>query len=295
MMNCIVLILAGLAAVCQSGSIHRNKRGYLSRTGLCVNPSENFKIKDPRLNFWGVAYVLPDDANPKCTESECAEDSHCDADRKCCKNYCGGMVCTPTMRDPNPCKKFQCPAGQTCKVQYVPCVMPKCKDAIAVNRPTCIKDPEAAAPAAPPAVAPPAPGYLGQSNLAPSLFNQQPLAYQQQPQQYPQVNQAPVIQQPMGPISPAMPPMTGYQNDELPNAAAFTGNQPDLETTGLSDASLNKALENENQPFSSRNDYPPPVDESSFLQAPTTGNDQSPVASPLMASQPAWDRSTTPQ
>ena len=92
-----------------------------------------------------------------------------------------------------------------------------------------------------------------------------------------------------------MPPMTGYQNDELPNAAAFTGNQPDLETTGLSDASLNKALENENQPFSSRNDYPPPVDESSFLQAPTTGNDQSPEASPLMDSQPAWDRSTTPQ
>ena len=39
-------------------------------------------------------------------------------------------------------QKFQCPAGQTCKVQYVPCVMPKCKDAIAVNRPTCIKDPE---------------------------------------------------------------------------------------------------------------------------------------------------------
>ena len=38
-------------------------------------------------------------------------------------------------------QKFQCPAGQTCKVQYVPCVMPKCKDAIAVNRPTCVKDP----------------------------------------------------------------------------------------------------------------------------------------------------------
>lgn len=150
-------------------------------------------------------------------------------------------------------------------------------------------------PTAPPAVAPPAPGYPGPSNLAPSLFNQQPLAYQQQPQQYPQVNQAPFMQQPMGPISPAMPPMTGYQNDELPNGAAFIGNQPDLETTGLSDASLNKALENENQPFSFRNDNPPPADESSFLQAPTTGNDQSPVASPLMASQPAWDRSTTPQ
>lgn len=29
-----------------------------------------------------------------CLESECIEDSHCDADRKCCKNRCGGMVCT---------------------------------------------------------------------------------------------------------------------------------------------------------------------------------------------------------
>ena len=38
-------------------------------------------------------------------------------------------------------QKFNCPTGQTCKVQYVPCVMPKCKDAIAINRPTCIKDP----------------------------------------------------------------------------------------------------------------------------------------------------------
>ena len=65
---------------------------------MCVKPEDNFKIKDPRLNFWGVAYVLPDDANPKCTESECSEDSHCDADRKCCRNYCGGMVCTPTSK-----------------------------------------------------------------------------------------------------------------------------------------------------------------------------------------------------
>lgn len=72
--------------------------GYLSRTGLCAKPENNFKIKDPRLNFWGVAYVLPDDANPKCTDSECSEDSHCDADRKCCRNYCGGMVCTPTSK-----------------------------------------------------------------------------------------------------------------------------------------------------------------------------------------------------
>lgn len=31
-----------------------------------------------------------------CLESECVEDSHCDADRKCCKNRCGGMVCSRT-------------------------------------------------------------------------------------------------------------------------------------------------------------------------------------------------------
>ncbi|XP_068702729.1 uncharacterized protein [Montipora foliosa] len=291
----IILLLSGFAVVCQSGSIQRNKRGYLSRTGICVNPAENFKIKDPRLNFWGVAYVLPDDANPKCTDSECSEDSDCDADRKCCKNYCGGMVCTPTTRDPNPCKKFQCPSGQTCKVHYVPCVMPKCKDAIAVNRPTCIKDPKA--PAAPP----PAQGYPGQSSLAPSLFNQQ------QPQQYPPANQAPFMQQPMAPFPPAMPPMTAYQNDELADAAdfqtGFTGDRTGLDT-GLSDASLNKALVNENQPLAYQNDNTPPTDENNFLQPPIAENDQPllnepasepSAASPMIAPQPAWDRSGTLQ
>ena len=82
----------------ESNAMFLSPTGYLSRTGLCVKPENNFKIKDPRLNFWGVAYVLPDDVNPKCTESECSEDSHCDADRKCCRNYCGGMVCTPTSK-----------------------------------------------------------------------------------------------------------------------------------------------------------------------------------------------------
>lgn len=296
----VVLLLAGYAALCQSGSIQRNKRGYLSRTGLCVKPEENFKIKDPRLNFWGVAYVLPDDANPKCTESECSEDSHCDADRKCCKNYCGGMVCTPTMRDPNPCKKFGCPAGQTCKIQYVPCVMPKCKDAIAVNRPTCVKDPNAVPPPPPPAAPPVAPP------VAPG-FNQQPLAYQQQ--QYPQAPQAPFMpQQPMAPFLPAVPPIGAYQNDEAGNEAAlptgFTGNQPDLET-GLNDATLAKALQNENQPLAFQNDNPPPSDQSNFFQPPAPeANEQQqpladvpastpPAASPMIAPQHRWDRSTT--
>lgn len=292
--------------LCQSGSIKRNKRGYLSRTGLCVKPENNFKIKDPRLNFWGVAYVLPDDVNPKCTESECSEDSHCDADRKCCRNYCGGMVCTPTMRDPNPCKKFNCPVGQTCKVQYIPCVMPKCKDAIAVNRPTCIKDPLAAAPppAAPPAALPsPAQGAYGPP------MAQQPLAYQPQPH----APQAPFLQPPMAPmppvmppaIPPAMPPMGAFQNDELGNEAGLlpglAGNQPG--ETGLNDASLMDAFQNENQEQPFQNDKLPPSDQSNFFPPLPADEQQQPLAdapvseppaaNPMIAPQPGWERSST--
>ncbi|XP_078370162.1 uncharacterized protein LOC144653898 isoform X2 [Oculina patagonica] len=303
----VVLLLAGCAVLCRSGSIKRNKRGYLSRTGLCAKPENNFKIKDPRLNFWGVAYVLPDDANPKCTESECSEDSHCDADRKCCKNYCGGMVCTPTMRDPDPCKKFMCPTGQTCKVQYVPCVMPKCKDAIAVNRPTCIKDPAAAAP---PAAPPAAPANPAQAGYAPSIF-QQPLAYQQQPQAPP----APFMQPPMAPMGsmpPAMPPMGAFQNDELGNEAGLqtglAGSPPGMET-GLSDASLMNAFQNENQDLAFQNDKLPPSDQSNFFQPPPAEEQQQqqqqppsadapggePPAIPMFAPQPGWDRSSRVQ
>lgn len=169
-----------------------------------------------------------------CVESECIEDSHCDADRKCCKNRCGGMVCTKTGKETknysrylltlrrlprkleiilnifsfsssrskslfgklvitfmqsilykenvwykhfknrlyrqilrqtdslwfnfmihivNSLSKiwvffllfqnFACPAKQSCKIQRVKCVMPECKDAYALNRPTCIPDSEA--------------------------------------------------------------------------------------------------------------------------------------------------------
>lgn len=297
----VVLLLAGYVILCHAGSIKRNKRGYLSRTGLCAKPENNFKIKDPRLNFWGVAYVLPDDANPKCTDSECSEDSHCDADRKCCRNYCGGMVCTPTMRDPDPCKKFQCPVGQTCKVQYVPCVMPKCKDAIAVNRPTCIKDPSAAAPAAPPPAPPSMPANPVQPSYAPPMF-QQPSPYQQQPQ-------APFYPQPMAPFPPAVPPMAAFQNDELGSEAApqtnFGGTQPSAET-GLNDASLVNAFQNENQPLAFQNDNPPSTDQNDFLQPPPTEEQQQPLAdvpesvnppqaTPMIAPQPGWGRSKTLQ
>lgn len=302
----VVLLLAGYAMLCQSGSIKRIKRGYLSRTGLCVKPEANFKIKDPRLNFWGVAYVLPDDANPKCTESECSEDSHCDADRKCCRNYCGGMVCTPTMRDPDPCKQFKCPVGQTCKVQYVPCVMPKCKDAIAVNRPTCIKDPSAAAP--PPAMPPAAPAIPAQGAYG-SPMAQQPLAYQPRPQ----APQASFMQPPMAPMTaamppampPGMPPMGAFQNDELGNEAGLlpglAGNQPGMET-GLSDASLINALQNENQGPGLQNDKLPPSEQSNFFPPPLAYEQQQPLAdapaseppaaNPVIAPQPGWERSS---
>lgn len=302
----VVLLLAGHAMLCQSGSIKRNKRGYLSRTGLCVKPEDNFKIKDPRLNFWGVAYVLPDDANPKCTESECSEDSHCDADRKCCRNYCGGMVCTPTMRDPNPCKKFNCPVGQTCKVQYVPCVMPKCKNAIAINRPTCIKDPSAAAP--PPDAPPAAPVNPAQGVYGPSMA-QQPLAYQPQPQ-------ATFMQPPMAPMQPATPPaippvmpspMGAFQNDELGNEAGLLpslgGNQPNMET-GLSDASLMNAFENESQGPGLQSDKLPPSEQSNFFPPPPADEQppladapasEPPAANPVIAPQSGWERSSTVQ
>ena len=92
-------VIIGAAFVLECNVLYIFPSGYLSRTGLCVKPENNFQIKDPRLNYMGIAYVHPDDANPKCTESECSEDSHCDADRKCCRNYCGGMVCTPTSKD----------------------------------------------------------------------------------------------------------------------------------------------------------------------------------------------------
>jgi hypothetical protein len=72
--------------------------GFLSRTGLCPDPSRNFQKRDRRLNYFGNAIVIKKGGNKEvtCLESECVEDSHCDADRKCCKNRCGGMVCTRT-------------------------------------------------------------------------------------------------------------------------------------------------------------------------------------------------------
>ena len=143
----LVLLLDLLATLSFSGNVNRFKRGFLSRTGLCPDPSRNFQKRDRRLNYFGNAIVIKKGGNKEvtCLESECVEDSHCDADRKCCKNRCGGMVCTRTVRDPDPCENFACPPQQTCKIQKVKCIMPECKDAYALNRPTCVPDSEATA------------------------------------------------------------------------------------------------------------------------------------------------------
>ena len=66
----------------------------LSRTGLCPHPMANLFVKDTRLNFYGVAYNSEDRSRASCSESECSFDEHCQADRKCCVNRCGGRVCT---------------------------------------------------------------------------------------------------------------------------------------------------------------------------------------------------------
>ena len=168
-------------------------------------------------------------------------------------------------------------------------------------------------PASPPVLPPVAPGYPEQSSFAPSLYNQQPLAYQPQPQQYPQAPQASFMpQQPMAPLPPPMPPMSplsAYQNDqpggEANAPAGFTGNQPDLET-GVNDAPLAKALQNENQPLAFQNDFPLPGDQSNFLPPPPEAREQQqplvneqaiapPAANPMIAPQPRWDRSTSLQ
>lgn len=130
---------------------------------------------------------------------------------------------------------------------------------------------------------------------------QQPLAYQQQPQ----APQVPFFQQPMAPVPPAMPPMAAFQNDELGNEAGLqtglAGTQPG--ETGLSDASLMNAFQNENQPLAFQNDNSPPTDQQNFFQPPPAEEQQqpladapaneSPAANPMIAPQPRWDRSAT--
>lgn len=139
MKTILVLLFACMLAFSQAGLIDRQKRGYLSRTGFCPDPATNNRKKDARLNYWGMAVILADEnGNPSCDESECEEDSHCDGANKCCKNNCGAKICTPAIRDPDPCSNVKCPSGETCKVQKVKCVMPECQDATAINRPTCV-------------------------------------------------------------------------------------------------------------------------------------------------------------
>ena len=72
----------------------------MSRTGICPHPTANFVIKDTRLNFYGLSYILPGDETPPCSMSECQLDNDCHGDRKCCSNHCGGSVCRLLVREP---------------------------------------------------------------------------------------------------------------------------------------------------------------------------------------------------
>lgn len=137
---------------------------------------------------------------------------------------------------------------------------------------------------------------------------QQPLAYQPQLQ----APQTPFLQPPMAlmppAIPPAMPPMGAFQNDELGNEGGLqpglAGNQPGMET-GLSDASLMNAFQNENQGLAFQNDKLPPSDQSNFFPPPPADEQQQPLAdapateppaaNPVIAPQPGWERSSTVQ
>ena len=100
--------------------------------------------------------------------------------------------------------------------------------------------------------------------------------------------------------------MGAFQNDELGNEAGLlpglTGNQPGMET-GLSDASLMNAFQNENQGLSLQNDKLPPSDQSNFFPPPLADDQQQPLAdapaseppaaNPMISPQPGWERSST--
>jgi len=106
-------------------------------------------------------------------------------------------------------------------------------------------------------------------------------------------------------IPPAMPPMGAFQNDELGNEAGLlpglAGNQPG--ETGLNDASLMDAFQNENQEQPFQNDKLPPSDQSNFFPPLPADEQQQPLAdapvseppaaNPMIAPQPGWERSST--
>lgn len=119
----------------------RQKRGLLSRTGLCPASDSNYQIKDQRLNFYGQAYYLPPDRQTmghECEESDCDFDYQCHANRRCCQNVCGARVCTEATRDAHPCSMFNCPPSKVCKLQRVRCIQPDCPDLYALPRPVCV-------------------------------------------------------------------------------------------------------------------------------------------------------------
>ena len=162
------------------------------------------------------------------------------------------------------------------------------------------------------AAAPPAaPMNPAQGVYGPSMA-QQPLAYQPQPQ----APQTPFMQPPMAPMQPAMPPaippvmpppMGAFQNDQLGNEAGLIpslgGNQPGMET-GLSDASLMNAFQNESQEPELQNDKLPSSEQSNFFPPPPADEQQPladapasgpPAVNPVIAPHPGWERSSTVQ
>ena len=100
--------------------------------------------------------------------------------------------------------------------------------------------------------------------------------------------------------------MGAFQNDELDHEAGLlpglAGNQPGMET-GLSDASLMNAFQNENQELALQSDKLPPSDQSNFFPQPPADEQQQPLAdapaseppadNPMIAPQPGWERSST--
>ncbi|KXJ19449.1 AP2-associated protein kinase 1 [Exaiptasia diaphana] len=280
----MIIFFACLVVSSYAGSITRNKRGYLSRTGLCPNPANNFQVKDVRLNYWGMAVIREsDNPTPRCNEKECDEDSHCDGNRKCCSNYCGAKVCTVSMRDPEPCSNFNCPSHQVCKVQMVKCVMPDCPAAESINRPTCVPKDELITAHA---------DQLGdyQPDTAADLLKTEPqpaqpqpeaLSYTQQQQQQPQQTPYGDVQfndaQQAAPASPSDQQAYAAPMDPSMMAAAAPAEVPNIVQSPMDKAasynapSQDTALNYQAQPAeaaAAAAALPPPMDQPAADQPP---------------------------
>ena len=119
------------------GRNRRTKRGIMSRSGICPHAIDNMEIKDVRINFYGLGFLLPSDDQPPCLLQGCRDDGDCSGNSKCCKNYCGSLVCTPAVRENHPCKLFTCPHEKKCRLRAVKCIQPLCDDIPVFSRAYC--------------------------------------------------------------------------------------------------------------------------------------------------------------